>query len=86
MTSRKIEIKKMTLAEHQDNNYVTGTMEERIDMVWPLTKEVLSLSIHYDAEQRLQRHAVCFRSRGCELFKDEINDIEELKKLPPSNR
>ena len=40
--------------------YVEGTMCERIGMVWPLTREVVSLSKKYDAEQRLQRHITRF--------------------------
>ena len=42
----------------EDYGYVDATPEERIGMVWPLTREVCSLSpLHaYNAEQRLQRH------------------------------
>jgi len=31
---------------------------ERVSMVWPLTREVVSLGKKYDAEQPLQRHVV----------------------------
>lgn len=33
-----------------------GMPQERLAFVWPLTRELCSLSKHYDAEQRLQRH------------------------------
>ena len=35
---------------------VPGTPAERIGLVWPLTREVASLSKRHDAERRLQRH------------------------------
>ena len=51
-------ITKSTLREHADDNYVPGTMEERVLMVWPITREVASLSPQHDVERRLQRHVV----------------------------
>ena len=45
-------------SDRANGNYVPGSMEERISMVWPLTCEVVSLSKKYDVEQRLQRHIV----------------------------
>ena len=36
--------------------FVPGTPAERIALVWPLTREVISLSKKYNAKQRLQRH------------------------------
>jgi hypothetical protein len=51
-------INKSTLREHADDNYVPGTMEERVLMVWPITREVASLSPQHDVERRLQRHVV----------------------------
>lgn len=51
-------ITKSTLREHTDDNYVPGTMEERVLMVWPITREVASLSPQHDVERRLQRHVV----------------------------
>lgn len=44
------------MTDHQDDNYVAGTPEERILLVWPLTREISSLSIKHNAERRLQRH------------------------------
>ena len=41
---------------HQNDDYVPGTPEERIHFVWPLTREIVSLSVKHDAERRLQRH------------------------------
>ena len=36
--------------------YVPGSMSERIALVWPLTREAVSMSKKYNAEQRLQKH------------------------------
>ena len=44
------------MADHYDDDYVPGTPEERIRLVWPLTREITSLSAKHDAERRLQRH------------------------------
>ena len=41
-----------------NSSYVPGSMSERIALVWPLTREAVSLSKKYDAKQRLQRHIV----------------------------
>ncbi len=50
-------IRKLHLSDINENyNFVSGTPEECIMMVWELTKEVCSLSKDFDAEQRLQRH------------------------------
>ena len=39
----------------KNNDYVPGSPAERISLVWPLTREVVSLGKRYDAERRLQR-------------------------------
>ena len=44
------------LKDHQHDDYVPGTPEERIHLVWQLTREIVSLSANHDAERRLQRH------------------------------
>jgi hypothetical protein len=46
-----------------DNPPVADTMEERLAMVWPLTKEALAISGEFNAEQRLQRHVTRFVTR-----------------------
>jgi hypothetical protein len=38
------------------NEIVPGTPAERIGLVWPLTREVASLSKRHNVERRLQRH------------------------------
>ena len=38
------------------DDLVPGTPAERISLVWPLTREVASLSRYYDVERRLQRN------------------------------
>jgi len=40
----------------RDDTYVPGTLEDRIELVWPLTREITSLSVKHDAERRLQRY------------------------------
>ena len=44
------------MTDHQNDDYVPGTPKDRILLVWPLTKEIVSLSVKHDAERRLQRH------------------------------
>lgn len=46
---------KKLLSDTTNDDFVPGTMAERIEMVWPLTKEVASLSKRHDVERRLQR-------------------------------
>ncbi len=48
----------------RDEYFVTGTPEYRIGLVWPLTREVASLSQKHDAERRLQRHVTRLVRRG----------------------
>ncbi len=45
------------MSETRDDDIVPGTPAERISLVWPLTREVASLSKRYDVERRLQRNA-----------------------------
>ena len=51
-------ISKSSLQGHEDDNFVPGTIEERVLMVWPITREVVALSPQHDVERRLQRHVV----------------------------
>ena len=44
------------ITDHRNDEYVPGTPEDRLKLVWPLTREVASLSVKHDAERRLQRH------------------------------
>ncbi len=41
--------------ECKNDDFVPGSPAERIGLVWPLTREAVSLSERYDAERRLQR-------------------------------
>ncbi|TVR66977.1 MAG: hypothetical protein EA427_15055 [Spirochaetaceae bacterium] len=43
------------MSEHVAEEAVPGTPAERISLVWPLTRELASLSKRYDVERRLQR-------------------------------
>jgi hypothetical protein len=51
-------ITKSALHDHTDDNYVPGTIEERVLMVWPITREIAALSPQHDVERRLQRNVV----------------------------
>ena len=44
------------VTDNRNVDYVAGSAEDRILLVWPLTKEIASLSIKHDVERRLQRH------------------------------
>ena len=47
---------KLDMSATRDTDAVPGLPAERIGLVWPLTREVVSLGKRYDAERRLQRH------------------------------
>ena len=52
-------------SDRGNSGYVPGSKSERIALVWPLTREVVSMSKRYNAEQRLQRHITRFiRMKG----------------------
>ena len=38
-----------------NDDFVPGTPEDRIGLVWTLTREIAFLSVKHDAERRLQR-------------------------------
>jgi len=44
------------MIDNRNVDYVAGSAEDRILLVWPLTREIASLSIKHDVERRLQRH------------------------------
>ena len=47
---------KHRMTDKRNDDFVPGTPEERILLVWPLTQEIASLSVKHDVERRLQRH------------------------------
>ncbi len=59
----KMRTAKHRLSDIRRGDVVPGTPAERIGLVWPLTREVVSLSKRYDAERRLQRDVVRVRRR-----------------------
>ncbi len=61
MNRKHTTIHRMT--DHWNDDYVPGTPEYRISLVWPLTREIASLSVKHDAERRLQRHITCLVRR-----------------------
>ena len=47
------------------DDFVPGTAANRLSLVWPLTREVASLSRYHHVERRLQRDvAVLSRRKG----------------------
>jgi len=44
------------VTEIRNDDFVSGTPEDRIKLVWILTREISSLSKKHDVERRLQRH------------------------------
>ena len=52
------------MSDRRNDDFVEGTPAYRIGLVWPLTREVVSLSKNHDAEQRLQRHVTRLIRRG----------------------
>ena len=44
------------ITDNRNVDYVPGSAEDRILLIWPLTKEIASLSKKHDVERRLQRH------------------------------
>jgi hypothetical protein len=44
------------MSDLRNDDFVPGTPEDRIELVWLLTREIASLSKKHDAERRLQRH------------------------------
>ena len=47
---------KYRMGDKYNVDYVAGSAEDRILLVWPLTKEIAALSIKHNVERRLQRH------------------------------
>ena len=47
---------KRRMSDGRRDEFTQGTPAERIGSVWPLTREVASLSKRHDVERRLQRH------------------------------
>ena len=55
-----LKVMRMDNQESQYDPPVSGTMAERLGMVWELTAEIVSLGGKLDAEQRLCRHVTHF--------------------------
>jgi hypothetical protein len=51
------------MSDRRNEDFVPGTPVDRIGLVWPLTKEIASLSKKHDVERRLQRHVTRFVRR-----------------------
>jgi hypothetical protein len=59
---------KRKMMDHRNDDYVPGTPEERILLVWPLTREIASLSVKHDVERRLQRHVTRIDRRESQVY------------------
>ena len=57
------------LHDPDDTGYVEGTPEERVAMVWELTRAAWSFVDGFDPDQPMQRHIARFRHR-----KDDSSD------------
>jgi hypothetical protein len=44
------------MSDRPNDDFVSGTPADRLSLVWPLTREIASLSKKHDVERRLQRH------------------------------
>ena len=53
---KKVHTLKYLMKEERDTDFVPGAPAARIALVWPLTREVASLSKRHNVKQRLQRH------------------------------
>lgn len=62
MQRQLVKIGRMT--EERNDDFVPGAPSLRLGLVWPLTKEVTSLSKHHNAERRLQRNVAVFSRRA----------------------
>ena len=54
---------KRRMSDSRRDDFTPGTPAERIGRIWPLTREVASLSKRHDVERRLQRHVTCLGRR-----------------------
>ena len=48
-------VKTGRMKEEENDDFVPGTPGMRLGLVWPLTREVASLSKRHNVERRLQR-------------------------------
>ncbi len=51
------------ISDAESDGFVPGSVSYRISLVWPLTKEVASLSKAHNVERRLQRNVTVVNRR-----------------------
>jgi len=69
------------LADRANDNFVPGTMAERIAMVWPLTVEASSLSKQHDPGRPLERHRTRLFRRKLRAGTPLVDDLTPTEKL-----
>jgi len=52
------------MSRRLNEDFVPGTPADRLSLIWPLTREIVSLSKKHNAERRLQRHVTRLIRRG----------------------
>ena len=67
------------------NDYVQGSPQSRLAMVWPLTREVASLNPGFDVDAKLQRNVVMLiRNKRASGRTKDLADVEALEALKAS--
>lgn len=51
------------IGDKRNDDFVSGSPGSRVELVWPLTEEVASLSQHHDVKRRLQRNVTVVNRR-----------------------
>jgi len=75
---------KLRLSDARRDDVVPGTPAERIGLVWPLTREVVSLTRRYDAERRLQRDVTVLSCRQDQALNHRSGKTKDLTDEPGS--
>ena len=68
------------MSDRRNDDFVPGTPADRISLVWPLTREIASLSKRHDAERRLQRHITRLvrQRRGEKMVEDKADRLNKI--------
>jgi len=69
------------MSDRGNEELTPGSPAERIGLVWPLTRELASLSKRYDAERRLQRHVTSLSQRENKRTTGRTKDLADAEAL-----